>query len=318
MAPPTHRTSRRDALRIGAGLAAGFTLLSRAPSADAATIVKGGLLVPKLTSAAPFTVAHRGGSANWAPMSMLAYTNSVAAGVNALEISLARTSDGKWFGLHDQYLDTVAVKADGSAITGNGTTLLPSKLTWAQVSAYRIKQPPGGSGGNQPFMLLSDLLTAYAKTHTIFFDTKYVPYGYKSELVSLLTASIANAASTNPADHFVFKGYCTSTTWASDSWIRQLQRWGYFYGAEQTRLPVANPSGTKTLLEAYQGYWTSLGLDLAGTSNNTSSAQLWSATRSLYGKPMIAHILSTSGQVGTAVTQGTSGVMISNPKGLLT
>ena len=45
-----------------------------------------GLLVDRLTTRPGFTVAHRGGSLDWPEMSMEAYRNSVALGVNALEI----------------------------------------------------------------------------------------------------------------------------------------------------------------------------------------------------------------------------------------
>lgn len=48
-----------------------------------------------------FYVAHRGGSREWPEMSLHAYTQAGFWGVGALEVSLARTSDGVWFGLHD-------------------------------------------------------------------------------------------------------------------------------------------------------------------------------------------------------------------------
>ena len=48
-----------------------------------------------------FYSAHRGGSADDPEMTMQAYRNSAKRGYGALEISLARSSDGIWFGLHD-------------------------------------------------------------------------------------------------------------------------------------------------------------------------------------------------------------------------
>jgi glycerophosphoryl diester phosphodiesterase len=54
----------------------------------------------------PFYVAHRGGSADWPEQSMLAYRSAVACGVDALEVSLARSADGVWFGLHDNAAGT--------------------------------------------------------------------------------------------------------------------------------------------------------------------------------------------------------------------
>lgn len=53
----------------------------------------------------PFTIAHRGSDRDWPEMTARAYVGSTAAGAHALEMSLGRTSDGVWFGLHDRSLD---------------------------------------------------------------------------------------------------------------------------------------------------------------------------------------------------------------------
>src|SRR4051794_28007721 len=66
---------------------------------------RSGLRVPDLLRTRPFYVAHRGGSDDWPECSLLAYRESVARGVDALEMPLARSQDGVWFGLHDETLD---------------------------------------------------------------------------------------------------------------------------------------------------------------------------------------------------------------------
>src|SRR5690606_20228160 len=109
----------------------------------------------------PFYVAHRGGSVDWDEMTLRAYTNSVAWGAKALEVSVARTSDGVYFGLHDEYLDRTSL--------GNpsGTTLNPKTLTWAQVQSYDVF-------GREPYMRLEELTELYGDSHILFIDPKYI------------------------------------------------------------------------------------------------------------------------------------------------
>ena len=92
----------------------------------------GGKLLPELLASRPFYVAHRGGSADWPECSMEAYARSVDAGVDALEIPVARSADGVWFGLHDATLDR----------TSGTTGFVAAEHTWAEISRYRTR-PPG-------------------------------------------------------------------------------------------------------------------------------------------------------------------------------
>src|SRR4051794_19658877 len=77
------RPARRAVLAgaLGSALvgAVGAGLALRHPS-------RSGLRVPDLLRARPFYVAHRGGSSDWPECSLLAYRESVARGVDALEI----------------------------------------------------------------------------------------------------------------------------------------------------------------------------------------------------------------------------------------
>ena len=81
-----------------------------------------------------FYCAHRGGSRDFPEMSLYAYGQSALVGYPALEISLARTSDGVWFGLHDASLDRTSFNTGG----GSGTTYVAASMTWAQVQSYYI------------------------------------------------------------------------------------------------------------------------------------------------------------------------------------
>ena len=88
----TRLVSRRNAL-VG-GLVLGALPVIGVSVAVARRRRADGRLVSDLRSADPFYVAHRGGSRDWPEMSMAAYRAAVGLGVDALEISLARTSDG--------------------------------------------------------------------------------------------------------------------------------------------------------------------------------------------------------------------------------
>lgn len=122
--------------------------------------------VTAMLAANPFYVTHRGGSLDWPEMSLYAYTQSVFWGAGALELSLARSSDGVWFGLHDASLDRTSLNTGG----GSGTTLVASNMTWAQIQAYQIQYPSVNNPSSlpQPYMRWEEIMDAYYGTHVIF------------------------------------------------------------------------------------------------------------------------------------------------------
>ena len=61
-----------------------------------------------------FTWAHRGNSNLYAEHTMNAYQNAVSRGHVCLEYSMARTSDGVWFGLHDADINRTSGLAAGT------------------------------------------------------------------------------------------------------------------------------------------------------------------------------------------------------------
>jgi len=240
----------------------------------------------------PFYVAHRGGSKDWPEMSLHAYTQSAFWGVGALELSLARTSDGVWFGLHDASLDRTSLNTGG----GSGTTLMSSAMTWAEVQAYQIKYPSvtNSSSLPQPYMRWEEIIEAYYGTHVIFVDPKYAA-SYTAELLAKM-----DALPGNPTDHFVAKSYgqtgnvANTNGWPHDAAAHGYNTWGYFYEADYENGNLAT----------YQGRYTILGMDYTATS------AAWSAVTS-YGKPVIGHIVPSAAAATTALGYGAVGLMVS-------
>lgn len=248
----------------------------------------GALRTPLLTRDA-FTVAHRGGSLDWPEMSMLAYDNAVALGANALEISLARTTDGVWFGLHDATLDRVA-----------GTTgIRADMLTWAQVQQHRIS----ATGTRHPdiapqsFITFAELADARAASHTLFVDPKVVAARYWPELFALMRQHARK-----PTESFVAKGFCSDTRWAGAARDQGLTTWGYYYGAGI----AADPA----LLTSTQQSWDLLGLDVA------ASNAAWNALNAL-GRSVIGHLIGSPSDRATVRGHGARGLMVSDPEAVL-
>jgi hypothetical protein len=247
-----------------------------------------GLLVDRLVQRPGFTVAHRGGSLDWPEMSMVGYRESVRLGANALEISLARTSDGVWFGLHDATLDR----------TSGTSGFVAAQHTWSEVQAHTItagetndpRQQP------QPYLRFEELVAAYGRTHTIFVDPKVVPTDHLGELFSLM------AAVPDPANTFVAKGYCTAQAWPLDAAARGLRTWGYYYGAEL----AADPA----MLATTQERWSWLGLDYE------AAPDAW-RTLNATGKPVLAHIVPSRADADRALDLGAAGLVVSGVREVL-
>lgn len=102
-------------------------------------------------------VGHRGtsGAGDVVEHTMAAYTRAVECGVDALEISCHRTSDGVWFASHDSTLERLG---------GPSTPI--KNMTWAQVQAAFAGRPEALP------VTLKDYLGAYGNTHVTIFDPK--------------------------------------------------------------------------------------------------------------------------------------------------
>ena len=161
------------------------------PSIDAMVAQKG------------FLVAHRGGSASWPEMSMRAYTNSVAHGAGALEVSVGRTSDGVWVLAHDQNLQRVDPAAPATPI---------AQMTWAEVQRYRT--------AGEKILRIEEYLEAYGRSHVTVLDPKYSAQQW------------ADLAARLPADaksRVIWKS-AGDATWLAAQWKAAGWRcWGYAY-----------------------------------------------------------------------------------------
>ena len=102
-------------------------------------------------------VGHRGVSeaGDVVEHTMAAYTRAVECGVDALEISCHRTSDGVWFASHDSTL---------ARLGGPSTPI--RDMTWAQVQAAFAGRPEATP------VTLKDYLATYGATHVTIFDPK--------------------------------------------------------------------------------------------------------------------------------------------------
>lgn len=102
-------------------------------------------------------VGHRGMSeaGDVVEHTMAAYTRAVECGVDALEISCHRTSDGVWLASHDSTLERLG---------GPSTPI--RDMTWVQVQSAFAARPEAVP------VTLKDYLAAYGATHVTIFDPK--------------------------------------------------------------------------------------------------------------------------------------------------
>lgn len=152
-----------------------------------------------------FVVAHRGGSI-WPEHTKRAYTNSVARGVDALEMSFSCTTDGVFYGCHDQNLERLG-----------GPSTPANQLSWAEVVAAM---------SNTLYMpiRLDWLLSTYGKTHTLVLDPKHIALTKFDAYTELLA----------PYKDSIFFKFNGDALWMFEMWKNAgFRTWGYFYPSGQ-------------------------------------------------------------------------------------
>lgn len=230
----------------------------------------------------PFVVAHRGGSVDWPEMSQYAYARAAELGVDALEMSVARTSDGVWIGAHDSRLDRTSGISD----------FVVADHTWAEVQELMILPPDRNPDQeSRPYWRLVDFIETYKDTHALWIDPKAVDPRYYPELMDLMVGSVDA-----PEEVFVAKSDASNTAWAELARTHELETWGFYYGDQLTDDP--------DLFPRTQEPWTMLGLDLNATEEQ------W-AQFVADGRPVVAHVLSKPEQFDLAVQRGAHGLMVS-------
>lgn len=229
------------------------------------------------------TWAHRGGSDSYPEMSLYGYTQSVMRGYGVLEVSLGRTSDGVWFGLHDQTTDR----------TSGGTYGNASSQTWAQIQAQNIVI--GAQGAPQPYMSWKQLVADYGSTHIIVADPKYALGSYRTEFLNM----VANDIGVNRAIIKYSGAGGTATALATAAQAMGFQTWGYFYATDASAANGGNGN-----LQAYGGPWTTIGMEYG------ASQAIWNEALA-FGKPVIGHIAPNQAAYNTAMSKGATAVMVS-------
>lgn len=229
-----------------------------------------------------FTWAHRGGSISYPEMSLYAYTQAVVRGYGVLEISLARTSDGVWFGLHDQTTDR----------TSGGTFGNASDQTWAQIQAQQIVIGPGAP---QPYMRWEEIVAAYGNTHILVIDPKYALGSHRTEFLNMVSSDLST-------DRAIIKfsgpgsGATALSTAAQDL---GFQTWGYFYAED-----ASASQGGDGDLQTWGPFWTLIGMEYG------ASQAIWDEALAL-GKPVIAHVIPDQTAYATSISKGANGVQVS-------
>jgi len=228
------------------------------------------------------TWAHRGGSVSYPEMSLHGYTQSVVRGYGALEVSLARTSDGVWFGLHDQTTDR----------TSGGTYGNASSQTWAQVQA---QQNVAGPGAAQPYMRWEEIVAAYGSTHVIIADPKYALGSYRTEFLNMVNRDIG------PARGIIKYSGAGSGAAALSTAAQAMgfQTWGFFYASDASAAQGGNGA-----LQTWGPSWTILGMEYG------ASQAIWDEAIAL-GKPVVGHIAQSQAAYDMAMAKGATNVQVS-------
>lgn len=252
-----------------------------------------------------FVMAHRGGSLDYPEMTMRAYTQAVSLGCTGLEFSVARSSDGVFFGLHDATLNRTSPSL-GPDAAGGGADVLPSQRTWAQIQALNVVVGDAAGFGPQPYMKLSDLVAAYGPSHTIFIDPKVVGNANIPDLIAYLK-TIPDYANT-----FVGKYFHTGFVEVGRVFrAAGMKTWGYYYPDDLAAAGLPSGSTKKAVSIAE----TAVEWDYLGLSWDATDAA-WAEVKA-YGKPVIGHITPNLAAAQEAFRKGASGVMASGIRSVM-
>ena len=249
---------------------------------DITPVRRGFNSVAEMLATPGFTWAHRGGSISWREMSLHAFTQSVVRGYGVLEVSLGRTSDGVWFGLHDQTTDR----------TSGGTYGNASAQTWAEVQEQSIVV--GGSGIPQPYMRWEEVVAAYGSTHVLVVDPKYT-WSHQAEFLNMVHTDIG-------PERAIIKysgGGSGAAALSTSAQALGFETWGFFYAGDASATLGGNGA-----LQSWGPSWTLIGMEYG------ASQAIWDEALAL-GKPVIGHIAPSQAAYDTAIAKGAHGVQVS-------
>lgn len=224
--------------------------------------------------------AHRGGSMNWAEMSMRAYTNAAWHGARILEISCYLSSDGVWIMSHDQTLDRV---------TGQSFDI-PTTASTDMLGLPILEPIPGGVIGR-----LEDIIAAYPNLILLVDNKSGGPTNMPSLLAEL--SVIPNAA-----EHVIIKVDGASTL-------------SKFQAARATGFKVAGywfetDFGTHfTQAKADE-------TDYIGINWDADQTTVWDVAAA-ENKPLWGHVIESQAEADTAISKGAQILQCANVLGLI-
>ncbi|WP_120522814.1 glycerophosphodiester phosphodiesterase [Arthrobacter celericrescens] len=134
-----------------------------APVSDVPLQPGGPYTIKDLLSTKTFYIAHRGSGDNWPEHTMRAYSESVALGLKAIEVSVWASSDGVLLCHHD-----------AGTLRTSGQDLQIPATPYAELAKLRVDARAwlGPATPLEPMPRLRDVLNAYARSHVIFLEDK--------------------------------------------------------------------------------------------------------------------------------------------------
>jgi glycerophosphoryl diester phosphodiesterase len=249
----------------------------------------------KLGQEPGFAVAHRSGSDNYAEYSHRGYTECVARGVMALELSVSRSQDGVWFGLHDRTLTRT------SSVTGYSAD--PYLNSWNY-----IRSLPNNNVGSDPdpafpepqeYVEIHELLAPYVDSHVLLLDLKFKAGEPEREEI----LEILDELYDEPREQVIFKFADARATSYAD-WIASIgyTSWGHIWTNDYLADPVA--------MNEAMDHWDWLGVAADAT------AQLWLDAQA-QEKPMLGAIVNDPAELAIVLGEGCIGYLCADPIELL-
>jgi len=170
--------------------------------------------ISDLVSQPSFAIAHRGFGDQRPEHTMAAYDFAVQQGMQAIEVSAHRTSDGVFVCHHD--LTTLRETGQDYTIASTPYATIAG-LTVTAAATDNPSQP------RQPIPRLVDVLDKYAATHVIFLEAKN----------GADTTALLDLMDTYPdsREHLVWKQYAGSNSNRAGARTRGYKLWGYVASA---------------------------------------------------------------------------------------
>ena len=265
--------------------------------------VHGGTMVPDLDrTSRVWTMGHRGGSLDYQEHSARGYVECAINHLDVLEFSVAMSSDGVLFGLHDDTLNRTSSSLGSTAVK-------PGDRTWAQIQALVQDLPNRGDSRftTAPYLSLDDFVAQWANSHTLMFDPKVLSTAQRKVLMARLQQI------PDYQRRVLGKYYTTGTAIADEFHAIGCKVWGYSYTADLGTFPNGTGTGQPFVVRTDSSStvgtaskWDYLGLEY------TADDRAWAAMLQVAGsKKVVAHIVPTAAAATSAVAKGARALQVS-------